>query len=391
MFEDREALSDRAVAMPRALGSVLLVLLDGTRPMGALAEEWRGLTGHDLPAAEFTEFLGRLDDALLLEGERVETARRVAREAWRALPSRPAVHAGVCYADDPDDLRRQLTSWREASGVDPVPGPVQGLLCPHIDPRGGSACHGAAVAAMAASPASVYVILGTAHDPLHRPFALTHHDFETPAGSLCTDRALVDRIADCGGGDYFRDERVHGWEHSVEFPAAWLRLVHADRPDLRIVPVLVGSLYERIADGRSPLVDEDVAAFVSVLRDLRREYGEEICIIGSIDLAHVGPNYGDPTAPGADDRRAVLEADRRLLDHAARGDADAWMRFLHEEQDRRNVCGAAPAYVLLETLAETGLTGSVLGHDMWEIDAETGSHVSFCTVAYAPAATGRQA
>ena len=56
--------------------------------------------------------------------------------------------------------------------------------------------------------------------------------------------------------------------------------------------------------------------------------------------------------------------------------------FFQAEGDARSVCGAAPTYVFLHAIAGTGLEGRVLRHDLWEIDASTGSHVSFAAVAY---------
>ena len=72
-----------------------------------------------------------------------------------------------------------ITSIGLGYRVEPVDGPVRAVLAPHIDPRGGFACHGAAIAALAACPAEVFVVLGTAHRPLYRPFALTTLDSAT--------------------------------------------------------------------------------------------------------------------------------------------------------------------------------------------------------------------
>jgi predicted mannosyl-3-phosphoglycerate phosphatase (HAD superfamily) len=81
----------------------------------------------------------------------------------------------------------------------------------------------------------------------------------------------------------------------------------------------------------------------------------------------------------------VLEADRVLIARALACDAPGWMRRLHEEGDRRNVCGAAPTWALLAALSGSGLAGRLLRHDAWQIDPETRSHVSFCSIAYGAA------
>jgi AmmeMemoRadiSam system protein B len=168
----------------------------------------------------------------------------------------------------------------------------------------------------------------------------------------------------------------------------WLKSIHAERENLRIVPVLVGPQLPAILDGRLPDTDDaEVADFIAALRELRAEYGERIAFVASVDLAHVGPIYGDPEAPDAERLRDVTSADRRLLEYAAAINPEGWVRFLHAEKDERNVCGAAPTYVLLAALAGTGLEGRLLRHDIWEIHPETHSHVSFATVAFTPRST----
>jgi AmmeMemoRadiSam system protein B len=382
MLEDLEGLSDKRVVLPEPLLPLLFFLLDGTRDAEGVASEWGRVTGRAIEPEALRAILAHLDDALLLEGDRVDAARREADDAYRALAVRPMVHAGEAYPREGAALLERVAQMRRESGIPAVEGPVRAVLAPHIDPRGGGPCHGAAIAAMAASPAEVFVVLGTAHQPLRRPFALTTKDFETPAGTLGVDRDLALRLASRGGGDLLSDERMHLGEHSVEFQAAWIRGIHADRPAVRIVPVLVGSLHERIRSGGSPMEDAPVRDFVEALREVAAEEGERIAFVASVDFAHVGPAYGHDAPPDETTLEEVMAEDRRLLEHARGGDAEGWIGFLQHEQDRRNVCGAAPTYVFLRAIEGLGLEGEVLRHDLWEIHPESRSHVSFAAIAY---------
>jgi hypothetical protein len=104
--------------------------------------------------------------------------------------------------------------------------------------------------------------------------------------------------------------------------------------------------------------------------------------VASVDLAHVGPKYGGKERVDAAALDGVLRADRSLIERAVARDPAGWLRLLHEEGDRRNVCGAAAAWLLLSVLEGDGPPGRLLRHDAWEIDPATGSHVSFCAIAY---------
>jgi AmmeMemoRadiSam system protein B len=380
-LRDPEGLAPGVLVASPALAA-LLPLLDGTRDGAAISTAWRERTGGDLVASDLDDVLASLDESLLLEGARLDEARAARLATYRARARRPAVHAGEAYPETAPECAAFLDRHLAAAGDVALPATVSAVVAPHIDPRGGGPCHGAAARAIARSPAEVFVVLGTAHAPLRRPFALTTLDFDTPLGALPTDRDLVRRLARSGDGSYLDDELAHEGEHSVEFQALWIRHVHAGRPGVRIVPVLVGSLHERIRDGRSPLSDAPVAAFVRALREIVADMGERVALVASVDFAHVGPRYGHPSGPDAAALARVLEGDRLLLSRAAARDAEGWIRGLHEERDARNVCGAAPTYVLLGAISGGASPGVLLRHDAWEIDPDTGSHVTFAAMAF---------
>jgi AmmeMemoRadiSam system protein B len=393
-LRDPEGLLDGVLVASPALAA-LLPILDGTNDEAAIRAIWRQMTGTPMSKEDLARVLADLDERLLLEGERLEAARAAALAAYRAQPARAATHADASYPEEPEACEEFLRAREEAAAGAPVPARVGAVLAPHIDLRGGGPCHGAAARALRACPASTFVVLGTAHAPLRRRFALTTSDFATPVGTVATDRDLVERLAKRGGGRLLDDELAHRGEHSVEFQAVWLAHVRHGGPAPRIVPVLVGSLHDRIRDGASPMSDPEFADFVEALCEVGRERGGDVAFVASVDLAHVGPRYGHDRAVDDAWLAEVMAADRALLSHALSGDADGWLRALHEEGDRRNVCGAAPTYAFLQAIRAQGLgatgggaPGTLLRHDEWEIDPATKSHVSFAAVAYASAESG---
>ena len=384
---DPEGIAPGVLVASPAL-AFLMSLLDGTRGDAEIAAAWKSATGDDLAGDDLARILADLDRNLLLEGDRLERTRRERLAEYRALPRRPALHAGEAYPEEPGACRAHLDACAIASQIGEevgvAPSVVSAVIAPHIDPRGGAPCHGAAGKAIANSPAEVFVVLGTAHARLERPFAMTTLDFDTPLGVLPTDRDLVARLAARGGGGLLDDELAHQAEHSVEFQALWIRHAHAKRKGVRIVPVLVGSIHERIRDGRSPRSDPAVLDFVDALRELKAEMGERLAFVASVDFAHVGPKYGHEKRPDAETMELVRSSDKSLLMQAGRPDAEGWFRSLHQDGDRWNVCGAAPTYVFLAAIAGTVQQGTPLRHDSWEIDPDTGSHVTFAAMAYAP-------
>src|SRR5438477_257877 len=80
---------------------------------------------------------------------------------------------GGSYPEEAEACAEALMRHERAAGKVTVPRRVSAVLAPHIDLRGGGPCHGAAAKALRRCPADVFVVLGTAHATIRRPFALT--------------------------------------------------------------------------------------------------------------------------------------------------------------------------------------------------------------------------
>src|SRR5262249_8199591 len=153
--------------------------------------------------------------------------RDALREAYRALPARPAALAGASYPADPAALRTFLEGHRAAARA--LAGPPVGatapraLAAPHIDLRRGGAVIGRAYLELEDRPASeqpdLVFVFGTGHTLVEQPFAITSKSYATPLGPVATDAALVKEIVAACGPDIEAEEIAHRDEHSIEFQA----------------------------------------------------------------------------------------------------------------------------------------------------------------------------
>ena len=96
--------------------------------------------------------------------------------------------------------------------------------------------------------------------------------FETPLGRAVIDEAVAARLLE-GGGVVVADERPHRLEHSLEMQLPFLQHLV---PDLRIVPLLMGSQ-----------VREEVDALAAALA--RVAGAPDVLLIASSDLSHYHP------------------------------------------------------------------------------------------------------
>jgi hypothetical protein len=331
-----------------------------------------------------------LEEALFVEGAPYRRERARIEREFADADVRPASHAGGAYHDEPDKLAKYIetecfgranghAAAHPAAAAPAHPGRLLGLVAPHIDPWRGARCYGEAYGVLAKSlppDADTFVIFGTSHAPMREPFALCRKAFATPLGPLEADLASIDAIAAACDFDPYADQLNHKREHSLEFQAVFLRHLLGNRK-ARIIPILSG-LGEHQSSGASPSNARAVERFLDAVRGVVDS--KNAVVIAGADLAHVGPRFGDPKPFDEGERAALHETDRESLDHATRGDAEGFWKHVSGDLETRRVCGLAPIYSLLRTIA-TGTTGH-LRHYEQNVDPDEGSIVSHAALGF---------
>jgi AmmeMemoRadiSam system protein B len=368
----------------------VLGLLDGQRTIGELAAAV-ALRGGSISRTHLESFLTRLDEAGYLEGPRAMHRFEQRRAAFMALPYRPAVHAGGAYAGSPQSLATQLAAGythRDGPGAlpsarDATARPMRALIAPHVDLHRGAPTYSWAYKALAESrPADLYVILGTCHTPVAGHFAATRKAYDTPLGPVLADAAFLDALQRAWGHDLFEGEFSHSGEHSIEFQAVYLRsLGLAGEGSAPIVPILCDSLHSMVPYGRSAREVDLVASFVSALQQVMRADGRRITLIAAVDLAHVGPRFGDSWSVDGRHQAEVGVADHELLGHVVAADADAYYAHVMRDQDARRICGFTPIYLVTALMQDEKRAGEILRYTQW-VDADLSSSVTFCSAIF---------
>ncbi len=368
-LRDPQQYSEAVVYMPAQTASIL-GLFDGQHSLMDIQEAFARRFGGLLFREQLLKVIESLDEHLMLDSPRFAAHRAEVEEGFRRAQSRTAMLAGKSYPAERDALRKHLAGFftaAEGPGETP-PSPsaaeLLGLVVPHIDFARGGPCYAWGYRELeGAPPVDRWVILGTIHVPMGRPFALTRKDFETPLGAAETDREFVDRLLRAVGSEYLEDELAHRGEHSIEFQAIFLRhRVPPDRP-VRIVPILCGSLHRFVEDRRSPGEEREIQTFIAALRDAMATQGGRTVVLASADLAHVGPRFGDPRPMTPGQLREVADADREMLAAVEAGDAEALFRTVARDGDRRRICGLPPIYTALRVLP--GAWGRLLRYSQW--------------------------
>jgi MEMO1 family protein len=385
------------LATPLGLSPVayfILAHLDGQHSLIDIQEAYNKQFGTLLPSAELKNFLESLDRHYYLVSERFLHYQETVLRDFRRLPTRAAAHVGGVYKADPAELNTQLAGYFLSPDGPGAPlrenriATPRAIVAPHIDFHRGGPAYAWAYKSLAESDgADLYILLGTSHCGGRNPFILTLKDFDTPLGTVQTDKAFVQSLQKTCQEDLFADEYLHRGEHSIEFQVVYLKYIAQRRAEMtgqdekpfKIVPILVSSFHSMMLSQTLPEKISAVGGFLNALRELTEKDTRRVCFVAGVDLAHVGRQFGD-REPITDDFLKWVEAeDRSLVDRLAALDAPGFFHGIAKDQDKRKICGFSPLYSLIHLL--NGSRGKHLKYSQ-AFTPETGSAVTFTSMVF---------
>jgi len=356
LLRDLEGISDKPMAI--SVGGLLAAsLMDGERTASEIQALFSKTTGAFLQASDLKKITEQLENSNFLETPYVRERRLQILNDFLKSPVRKACHQGQGYPENQLELARFLGSFfmdskgpgKPLSSTPAQPSSPIGLIAPHIDfHRGGPAYAWAYQALSDSPPPDVIVALGVAHISPPSPWVMTLKDYETPYGPMKVDKGLYDEVKGCLWYDPLNDEGVHRGEHSLEFQAVWLKYLWREKAPAW-VPILCSS-FERFSPDKAPssvATIEEALSKIGEKLSARTKAGQKILILAGIDLAHVGPRFGDQVelTPGLE--KKIESEDRISLEKALSLEADPFYLSVVADDHWRHVCGLSALYTSL--------------------------------------------
>jgi AmmeMemoRadiSam system protein B len=259
------------------------------------------------------------------------------------------------------------------------PAGIKGVMLPHIDYMRGGPCYAWAYKAVETlEDVDTFVVLGVNHVASEPPFSVTPKPFETPLGVMDTDRDFVETLIENCSQDLFEGEFYHRSEHSVELQATWLKYLYPDN-DVKIVPALCGGFERFIAQGITPIQDPGVRDFINGVRKTIASSNTQVCLMASVDLSHIGPQFGAERRVSPGDLTDIKSADLKTLQSIEALDTEGFWQNIAGDGNRRNICGHAAIYTLLGILEAT--QGKLLKYSQWR-DEQGWGCVTFASMLF---------
>jgi MEMO1 family protein len=376
LLRDAAGYSDEMLVF-RPQAWALLSMFDGVRSVHGLQQEIFEATKTHVDEEQLVGIVRALDTYLFLDNERFAEAKARADEEYRNAALRPAVHAGASYPEDAEELRAFFDTLFKGQDTVSGEGRLLGIIAPHIDLQIGPEVYVPAFEALRSIDADTIVVLGTSHYSDEDLFILTSKHYETPLGVLPSDQEFVTLLREKSGGIFTTSDVAHRMEHSIEFPVLFLQHLFGNEGP-RIVPILVTSFEEYLAEGRELNADERYATFVRAFRETALALGRKVVFVLSVDWSHVGRKFGDGV-DAAEVLDAVRVSDLRQLEALERCAYGEFREILRAGANATHIDGFSCITTFFD-LAQPK-RGALLRYRQWH-EEERASAVSFASMAF---------
>ena len=340
--------------------------------------------GKLLSGDNIQQIIQELDKNLLLENDRSRDFIEKLKVDFINSTIRKDAHAGTAYEADKERLTVQIDKFFTSTDGPGKPSSnkttdLKGIIAPHIDIGCGGPCFAWAYKEIAeSSDAELFIILGIAHTETKNLFVLTDKTFETPFGNVETDKDFLASLHKKNKTDYFEDEFIHKDEHSVGFQLIFLQYLYHRKKEFSIIPILCSSFGEAGGDNNSPGGISQFEEFVSSLKETIKESRKKICIIASVDLAHVGARFGDRELQDEAYLKKLHSEDTDMLRYAENLDAEGFNNSIQKDNNSRKICGYPAIHTMLNVIEAS--KGKLLKYSQYT--DQTNSTVSFASMAF---------
>ncbi|HEV2397244.1 MAG TPA: AmmeMemoRadiSam system protein B [Candidatus Sulfotelmatobacter sp.] len=239
----------------------------------------------------------------------------------------PAV-AGRFYPANSDRLREEVSAYLAESTGSPVR--AIGCIAPHAGYMYSGHVAGAVFGRVEIP--KLCVVMCPNHTGMGRALAImSEGTWETPLGEVPIDSAFADALTRRFPA-LQEDSAAHRAEHATEVELPFLQL---RQPELRIVPIALGTSHFELLEGLGMALAEVIAA-----------RGEPVLMVASSDMNH----YESDVVTRVKDHRAI----ERILTLNARGLYDV------VTQQDVSMCGFGPAVAMLTAARKLGARSAEL-------------------------------
>ncbi|MEN3045877.1 MAG: AmmeMemoRadiSam system protein B [Candidatus Hydrothermales bacterium] len=301
---------------------LLLSLIDGKSTISDIKSKFLKMTGIILSDMEIINFINALDQNFLLYNERFltkvkEEKEKIKNESFKEIK----------YLNNLEELRKSIEKkYFEVTKK------IKGVIVPHIDLRVAISTYQKFFSILQSVKESKIFVLGVSHFWYEVPFSVFPKNFKVGEKIVETDFELIEKISKLFDYDITSDYFAYKREHSVEFPVLFISFLNENK---KVVVSLV-------SESDIKKLREISQKIIEVLKDLK----EDIFLISSIDLSHVGRKFGDDKSYDPE------EVDKAYIELLLNLENERAFEFLEKNENKTRIDGKNTNFLFLEILKE---------------------------------------
>jgi AmmeMemoRadiSam system protein B len=129
----------------------------------------------------------------------------------------------------------------------------------------------------------------------------------------------------------------------------------------------------------SPIENSRVSDFVNGVKNAIVASGKKVCLMASVDLSHIGPQFGDGRRVTQGDLSDIRAADLESLRFVESLDREGFWEGVARHSNKGHICGLSAIYTLLSIMEVR--KGRLLNYSQWR-DEEGWGCVTFASMVF---------
>ncbi|MBZ0265030.1 AmmeMemoRadiSam system protein B, partial [bacterium] len=391
VLRDQDGFAEQMLAVSVHLAPIL-AFFDGRKTLVEIASQLKTPDGSEIDPERLIDIVKMLSDNHLLENELFFERRAEVLKQYKDAPIRRMTMVGGGFPDSPADFSEYIKTMlnvpesdKFAREIPTETGKIRGLMLPHIDFHRGYETYGRGYSALKKAVAEVQDknlligIIGVAHSGASAPYVATDKNFETPLGTVETDKHAIHVLRQHLGDTPFYDEWVHKNEHSVEIQVVALAEIFKEC-NFTVLPLLAGNLDLAVNGNGTPKNNDVVEKFIDTLQRVEDSHDGPVLWIASVDFAHIGPRFGDSQSVNESTCHRIKEADFKSLESVRSVNAESWwLSLMGNDNNPRRVCGLSATYLVLRLMQKS--RGYIIDYDQ-AVDPSGDQMVTFASAVF---------
>ncbi|MEN3044640.1 MAG: AmmeMemoRadiSam system protein B [Candidatus Hydrothermales bacterium] len=301
---------------------LLLTLIDGKGTISDIKSKYLKITGIILSDIEIINFINALDQNFLLYNERF--LERVKKEKEKIKNEN---FKEIKYGNNLEELKESISKkYFEFTKR------IKGVIVPHIDLKAAITTYQKFFSILQSIKEKIIFVFGVPHFWYELPFSIFPKNFMVGEKIVESDLALIEKISKVFDYDITADFFAYKREHSIEFPVLFISFLNENK---KVITSLV-------SESNVKKLKEISKKITEVLKDLK----EDIFLISSIDLSHVGRKFGDEKSYDPE------EVDKIYIDSILNLENEKAFELLEKNENRTRIDGKNTNFLFLEILKE---------------------------------------